>query len=279
MHINNFCLDIIIYISSNLYINKLRDFILHNKSIYANKYAILKHNKEFIKYLAFDNQTSYYHIVFDNTISYVPDLLLYNIHYNLNTKQIYALTNILSYYVINNIITHEHAKIYLLSVFTNSKNIKNRRVKFCLKLFKVIFNENWEYCNINLYDLFSIINYIVYKEYNKLYEILYNIKIHKPLTPLDTLHILIKCNDDIHNLNIKINKDMRLYKCVIYYILYNYIFNIYDYIIQTKLNKLIPIILEKSLTIKNIIIDDNNIPINLKLMFLKKIENVYDIFT
>jgi len=167
----------------------------------------------------------------------------------------------------------------LLSVFTKSKNIKNRRVKFCLKLFKVIFNENWEYCNINLYDLFNIINYVVYKEYNKLYEILYNIKIHKTLMPLDTLHILIKCNDDIHNLNIKMNNDMRLYKCVIYYILYNYIGNIRDYIIQTKLKKLIPIIIEKSLTIKNVIIDDKNIPINFKLMFLKKIENVYDIFT
>ena len=61
---------------------------------------------------------------------------------------------------------------------------------------------------------------------------------------------------------------MRLYKCVIYYILYNYIENIYDYIIQTKLNKLIPIILEKSLTIKNIINDDTKLPINLKLAML-----------
>lgn len=279
MHINNFCLDIVIYISSKLYINKLRNFILHDKSIYANKYTLLKHNKEFIKYLAFDNHTSYYHIVFDNTISYVPDLILYNIQYDFNTKQIYALTNILSYYVINNVITHEHAKLYLLSVFTKSKNIKNRRVKFCLKLFKVIFNENWEYCNINLYDLFNIINYVVYKEYNKLYEILYNIKIHKPLTPLDTLHVLIKCNDDIHALNIKMNNDMSLYKCVIYYILYNYIGNIQDYISQTKLKKLIPVILEKSLEIKSIIVNNNNLPINFKILFLKKIEYVYELFT
>ena len=279
MYINNFCLDIVIYISSKLYINKLRNFILHDKSIFANKYTLLKHNKEFIKYLAFDNNTSYYHIVFDNTISYVPDLILYNIQYNLNTKQIYALTNILSYYVINNVITHEHAKLYLLSVFTKSKNIKNRRVKFCLKLFKVIFNENWEYCNINLYDLFNIINYVVYKEYNKLYEILYNIKIHKPLMALDTLHVLIKCNDDIHKLNIKMNNDMSLYKCVIYYILYNYIGNIQDYIIQTKLKKLIPVILEKSLEINSIIANNKNLPINLKLMFLKKIGYVYDLFT
>ena len=279
MYINNFCLDIVIYISSKLYINKLRNFILHDKSIFANKYTLLKHNKEFIKYLAFDNNTSYYHIVFDNTISYVPDLILYNIQYNLNTKQIYALTNILSYYVINNVITHEHAKLYLLSVFTKSKNIKNRRVKFCLKLFKVIFNENWEYCNINLYDLFNIINYVIYKEYNKLYEILYNIKIHKPLMALDTLHVLIKCNDDIHKLNIKMNNDMSLYKCVIYYILYNYIGNIQDYIIQTKLKKLIPVILEKSLEINSIIANNKNLPINLKLMFLKKIGYVYDLFT
>ena len=99
------------------------------------------------------------------------------------------------------------------------------------------------------------------------------------MTPLDTLHVLIKCNDDIHTLNIKMNNDVCLYKCVIYYILYNYIENIHDYIIQTKLKKLIPIILQKCLEIKNIINNNKKFPNNLKLLFLKKIENVYNLFT
>ena len=75
------------------------------------------------------------------------------------------------------------------------------------------------------------------------------------------------------------NNDMSLYKCVIYYILYNYIGNIQDYISQTKLKKLIPVILEKSLEIKSIIVNNNNLPINLKILFLKKIEYVYELFT
>jgi hypothetical protein len=279
MLITDFSSDIIIYISSYLYIYNLGNFILHDKSIYENKYNILKHNKDFNKYLAFDNQTSYYHIVFDNTISNISDLLLHNIHYSLNTKQIYALTNMLSYYVINNIITKQNAKTYLLSVYTNSKNKKNRRVKFCLKLFKVVFNENWEYFNINLYDLYNIICCVVYRDYNKLYDILYNIKIHKSLLPLDTIHILIKCNDDIHKLNINMNDDMYLYKCVICYIMYNYIEHIYEYIIQTKLKNLIPTIIEKCFVITKLINDNKKITNNLKIMFLEKIDTVYNIFT
>jgi len=279
MLITDFSSDIITYISSYLYIYNLRNFILHDKTIYENKYNILKHNKDFIKYLAFDNQTSYYHIVFDNTISNISDLLLHNIHYSLNTKQIYALTNMLSYYVINNIITKQNAKTYLLSVYTNSKNKKNRRVKFCLKLFKVVFNENWEYFNINLYDLYNIICCVVYRDYNNLYEILYNIKIHKSLLPLDTIHILIKCNDDIHKLNINMNDDMYLYKCVICYIMYNYIEHIYEYIIQTKLKNLIPTIIEKCFVITKLINDNKKITNNLKIMFLEKIDTVYNIFT
>jgi len=279
MLLTDFSSDIITYISSYLYIYNLRNFILHDKTIYENKNNILKHNKDFIKYLAFDNQTSYYHIVFDNTISNISDLLLHNIHYNLNTKQIYALTNMLSYYVINNIITKQNAKTYLLSVYTNSKNKKNRRVKFCLKLFKVVFNENWEYFNINLYDLYNIICCVVYRDYNNLYEILYNIKIHKSLLPLDTIHILIKCNDDIHKLNINMNDDMYLYKCVICYIMYNYIEHIYEYIIQTKLKNLIPTIIEKCFVITKLINDNKKITNNLKIMFLEKIDTVYNIFT
>ena len=279
MLITDFSSDIITYISSYLYIYNLRNFILHDKTIYENKYNILKHNKDFIKYLAFDNQTSYYHIVFDNTISNISDLLLHNIHYSLNTKQIYALTNMLSYYVINNIITKQNAKTYLLSVYTNSKNKKNRRVKFCLKLFKVVFNENWEYFNINLYDLYNIICCVVYRDYNNLYEILYNIKIHKSLLPLDTIHILIKCNDDIHKLNINMNDDMYLYKCVICYIMYNYIEHIHEYIIQTKLKNLIPTIIEKCFVITKLINDNKKITNNLKIMFLEKIDTVYNIFT
>jgi hypothetical protein len=279
MLITDFSSDIIIYISSYLYIYNLGNFILHDKSIYENKYNILKHNKDFNKYLAFDNQTSYYHIVFDNTISNISDLLLHNIHYSLNTKQIYALTNMLSYYVINNIITKQNAKTYLLSVYTNSKNKKNRRVKFCLKLFKIVFNENWEYFNINLYDLYNIICCVVYRDYNKLYDILYNIKIHKSLLPLDTIHILIKCNDDIHKLNIKMNDDMYLYKCIICYIMYNYIEHIHEYIIQTKLKNLIPTIIEKCFVITKLINDNKKITNNLKIMFLEKIDTVYNIFT
>jgi len=279
MLITDFSSDIIIYISSYLYIYNLGNFILHDKSIYENKYNILKHNKDFNKYLAFDNQTSYYHIVFDNTISNISDLLLHNIHYSLNTKQIYTLTNMLSYYVINNIITKQNAKTYLLSVYTNSKNKKNRRVKFCLKLFKIVFNENWEYFNINLYDLYNIICCVVYRDYNKLYDILYNIKIHKSLLPLDTIHILIKCNDDIHKLNIKMNDDMYLYKCVICYIMYNYIEHIHEYIIQTKLKNLIPTIIEKCFVITKLINDNKKITNNLKIMFLEKIDTVYNIFT
>jgi hypothetical protein len=279
MLITDFSSDIITYISSYLYIYNLRNFILYDKTIYENKNNILKHNKDFIKYLAFDNQTSYYHIVFDNTISNISDLLLHNIHYSLNTKQIYALTNMLSYYVINNIITKQNAKTYLLSVYTNSKNKKNRRVKFCLKLFKVVFNENWEYFNINLYDLYNIICCVVYRDYNNLYEILYNIKIHKSLLPLDTIHILIKCNDDIHKLNINMNDDMYLYKCVICYIMYNYIEHIYEYIIQTKLKNLIPTIIEKCFVITKLINDNKKITNNLKIMFLEKIDTVYNIFT
>jgi hypothetical protein len=278
MLITDFSSDIIIYISSYLYIYNLGNFILHDKSIYENKYNILKHNKDLNKYLAFDNQTSYYHIVFDNTILNISDLLLHNTQYSLNTKQIYALTNMLSYYVINNVITNQNAKTYLLSVFTNSKNKKNRRVKFCLKLFKVVFNENWEYFNINLYDLYNIICYVVYRDYDKLYDILYNIKIHKSLLPLDTIHILIKCNDDIHKLNIKMNDDMYLYKCVICYIMYNYIEHIHEYIIQTKLKNLIPTIIEKCFVITKLINDNKKITNNLKIMFLEKIDTVYNIF-
>ena len=291
MLITNFSMDIILYISSNLYINKLCNFIIHDKYLFANKYAILRNNPYIIKFLEFDNTTSLYQLVFNNTISNIPDLV-YDINYNFNQKDLITMTNMVSYYVHDNVIDRDLAKIYLLNIYMkewengnpDNANIlkfkyKNRRSRLCLKLFKAIFNDNWEYCNINLYDLFNIIYYIIYKKYNNLYEILYNIKIHKSLTPLDTLHILIKCNDIIHNLNIKINNDISLYKCVIYYILYDYIENIYDYIIKTKLKNLIPIILQKCFEIKNIINNNKKIPNNLKLMFLKKFENVYGLFT
>lgn len=291
MLITNFSLDIIICISSNLYINKLYNFIFHHKNIFANKYAILRNNTHIIKFLVFDNTTSLYQLAFNNTISNIPKLI-YNKNHNFNHNELNTITNIVSYYISKNVINRESAKLYLLDIYTkrwlnanfNYTNIikikhKNKRIRLCLKLFKVIFNDNWEYCNINLYDIFNIIYYIVYKKYNNLYEILYNIKIHKSLTPLDTLHVLIKCNDDIHTLNIKMNNDVCLYKCVIYYILYNYIENIHDYIIQTKLKKLIPIILQKCLEIKNIINNNKKFPNNLKLLFLKKIENVYNLFT
>ena len=159
---------------------------------------------------------------------------------------------------------------------------KNARIKLCLKLFASIYDYEWEYLNINLCDLFNIICCVVYKKYNKLYEILYNIKIHKSLAPLKTLHILINYKDDIDNTILSINKEndnICLLNFVVLFILYNYIENIHNYIIQTEFKKLIPIIIQKSLEIKTTICDNRKMPNNLKLMFLKKINNVYDIFT
>ena len=104
MLINNFCFDIIIYISSKLQINNLGIFILHDKSLYFYKYTILKNNKHIIKYLAFDNTTSYYYLVFNNTISNIFEQfepLLYNIKSDYSRKELYAITNILSYNIVN----------------------------------------------------------------------------------------------------------------------------------------------------------------------------------
>lgn len=252
-----------------------------------------------INYVIFDNTTSYYNIVFNNTISNIPELLLDNIHYDFNIKELYTITNIVSYYIINNMISKEVVTTYLLNIYMNGWNnnssdnnfnysnifknkYKNARTKLCLKLFEPIFDYEWEYFNINLHDLFNIICCVVYKKYNKLYEILYNIKIHKSLMILKTMHILINYKNDIDNLILVISKendDICLLKCVVLFILYNYIENIHHYIIQTEFKKLIPIIIQKSLEIKSLICDNKRMPNNLKLMFLKKISNVYNIFT
>ena len=290
MFISELCLDIIICISSNLYINNLSNFILQDKTVYANRYAIIRNNPHIIKYLLFDDKPLYYYLVFKN------DILSNNIHNDFNNKELYAITNIVSYYIFNNAIIREIAKTYLLNIytraFTNNSNInytnifknkyKNTRIKLCLKLFYPIFNYEWEYFNINLSDLFNIISCVVYKKYNKLYELLYNIEIHKSVMPLKTLHILINYKDDIDNTILAINKDydnILLLKYVILFILYKYIENIHHHIIKMGFERLIPIIIQKCTEIKSLISDNKKIPNNFKLMFLKKLNNVYDIFT
>jgi hypothetical protein len=291
MLINEFCLDIIIYISSKLEINILGNFILHDKSIYFHKYTILKNNQSIIKYLEFDNTTSYYYLIFNNSISNIFDSSLYNKQHNYNINELYAITNILSYNIANDKINREIAGIYLFNIFIKSKSTnynyrnivksKNKRLALCCTLFGSIFNYDWEYLNINLYDLFNIINCIVYKNYNKLYDILYNVKIHKKITPLKTLHILInyKIDIDYYDDNSYDYDKTCLLKYVIIYILYNYIENIQNYIIDTEFNKLVPIIIYKCYEIKETISDNKRIPNNLKLLFLKQINNVCNIFT
>jgi len=290
MLISQLCLDIIICISSNLYINNLSNFILQDKTIYANRYAIIRNNPHIIKYLLFDDKPLYYYLVFKN------DILSNNIHYDFNNKELYAITNIVSYYIVDNTIIREIAKTYLLNIYTRAltnnsyidyanifKNkYKNTRIKLCLKLFYPIFDYEWEYFNINLSDLFNIISCVVYKKYNKLYELLYNIEIHKLVMPLKTLHILINYKDDIDNTILAINKDydnILLLKYVILFILYKYIDNIHHHIIEMGFERLIPIIIQKCTEIKSLISDNKKIPNNFKLMFLKKLNNVYDIFT
>lgn len=299
MPISHLCLDILLCISSNLYINNLCNFILHDKTIFANKFTILRNNPSIIKYLIFDNTISLYHLIFNYDIfanDILPDnILSRKIHYELNN----AITNIVSYYIVDNAIIREVAETYLLNIFMrgwakhnnypnfNYPNLfktkyKNARIKLCLKLFKPIFDYEWEYFNINLSDLFNIICCIVYKKYNKLYEILYHIKIHKSVMPLQTLHILINYKEDIDNTILAINKEndnICLLKYVVFYILYNYIESIHQYILQKGFSKLTPIIIQKCTEITNLISDNKKIPNNLKLMFLKKLNSVYDIFT
>jgi hypothetical protein len=71
-----------------------------------------------------------------------------------------------------------------------------------------------------------------------------------------------------------------LFNYVIIYILYDYIENIHQHIIHTntKFKRLIPAILEKCLEIKKGIDDDDRIPNNLKLMFLKKNDVVFNLY-
>jgi hypothetical protein len=69
-----------------------------------------------------------------------------------------------------------------------------------------------------------------------------------------------------------------LLKYIIIYILYNYIEKIKNYIIDTEFNKLVPIIIYKCYEIRETIKDNKKIPNNLKLLFLKQISNVCNIF-
>jgi hypothetical protein len=276
-----------------MHINVLGNFILHDKSLYFHKNTILKNNQHIIKYLEFDNTTPYYYIIFNNTISNIfePfDVSLYNKPCYYNIKELYAITNILSYNIVNDKINREITGIYLFNIFIKSKSTnynygnilksKNKKLALCCKLFGSIFNYEWEYLNINLYDLFNIIYYIVYKNYNKLYDILYNVKIHKKIIPLKTLYILINYKIDIDYSDDNRNDYDKtcLLKYVIIYILYNYIENIQNYIIDTEFNKLVPIIIYKCYEIKETISNNKRIPNNLKLLFLKQMSNVCNIF-
>lgn len=292
MDISNFCSDIILCISSRLFIHNLRSFILLDKSMYSHKYAILKNNKDIIKYMLYDTTTPYYYIIFDYTYG---NINANRYDYKYNDKELYAAINMLSYYVSNNVVHKEVAEIYMLNIFVRMKNnnysnylgednvvickIKNRRIKLCCKLFSIIFNYNWEYLNINLRDLFTIIYCIVYKRYNNLYDVLYNIRIHKSLEPLKTLYILIGYENEItENLNnLKYNM-IGICKYTILYIIFNYIDNIQDYIIKEKYNLLIHVIVDKCIEINEIISDNSYLPINLKLLVLTKINKVYNIF-
>lgn len=295
MNLNNFCVDIILYISSRLHIHNLSNFILLDKSMYSHKYAIIKNNKDIIKYILYDTTTPLYYIIFDNTYA---NTNANRYDYQYNDKELYASTNMLSYYVLNKVIHKEDAEIYLLNIFVRIRNnnyssyrgdenilnckIRNKRIKRCCKLFGSIFNYNWEYSNINLYDLFNIIYCIVYKKYNNLYDILYNIRIHKSLEPIRTLHILIGYEKYISD---NANADNANYiitgicKYTMLYIIYNYIEDIKDYIIDARYTLLIEVIIDKCIEIDSILRYNNYLPKNLKLLVFEKIKNVYNIFT
>lgn len=288
-------MDIILSISSTLFINNLRSFILLDKSIYSHKYAILKNNKDIIKYMLYDTATPYYYVIFDNTYANI-NANLYD--YKFNDKELYAAANTLSYYVINKVVRKEVAEIYLLNIFVRTKNnnyskylgeeniatrkIKNKRIRLCCKLFGSIFNYNWEHSNINLYDLFNVIYCIVYKRYDNIYDVLYNMKIHKSLEPIKTMQILIGYENDITaNINNANNANyimIGIYKYTILYIIYDYLENIQDYIIKTKFNLLIHVIVDKCIEIKGFLIENNYLPNKLKLLVLAKISKVYNIF-
>lgn len=274
-------LDILIYISRSLSITALSNFILHGKHTYDNRVAFLKSNPSLHKYLRFDNTTSLYHIIF--LFNRLP-------HYDnesiRNSNGLYAITNIVSYSVANEELSNDVAENYLLTMYASAyhgnfdtkRRYKSRRLKLCCKIFKHIFHYEWEYLNINLCDLFDIIHSIVYKNYNALYGILYHLKIHKSLSPLKTLHILLNYKENVDTVarDGDILDDILCY--VLIYILYNYIEHIYHYIIESEFKKLIPMILEKSVEIKSSIGDNKRLPNNLKIMFLKKINHVYDLF-
>jgi len=274
-------LDILIYISRSLSIKALSNFILHGKHTYDNRVAFLKSNPSLHKYLRFDNTTSLYHIIFLFNDNILP-------HYDNDSDRngLYAITNIVSYSVANEELSNDVAENYLLTMYASAyhgnfdtkRRYKSRRLKLCCKIFKHIFHYEWEYLNINLCDLFDIIHSIVYKNYNALYGILYHLKIHKSLSPLKTLHILLNYKENVDTVarDGDILDDILCY--VLIYILYNYIEHIYHYIIESEFKKLIPMILEKSVEIKSSIGDNKRLPNNLKIMFLKKINHVYDLF-
>ena len=276
-------------------------FLLHGKYLYSNRHIFLLQNPDVNKYTKFvDSASSYRYMVFNNPVSHIlsniPELLLlHDVKYDFNRQELYTITNFVSYYIVTNVIDKEVAEMFLLNIYIkknitsdfNYANIvrrkyKNSRVKLCWKLFNTIFNYDWEYFNINLYDLFDVIYCIVYKRYNTLYDVLYNITIHKSLEPMKTLYIILNYKEEIDAISEEVGADtdaMSLLNYTIIYILYNYIENIHNHIIHTEFKRLIPAILGKCQEIKEGIEDGNRIPNNLKLMFLNKNNIVYNLYT
>ena len=89
--------------------------------------------------------------------------------------------------------------------------------------------------------------------------------------PLKTLHILLQYKGDVDT-----EGDILCFTII--YILYHYVEHIHHYIKETEFVKLIPAILEKCGEIKGGLRDNKNLPNNLKIMFLKKLDTTYDTF-
>ena len=280
-------------------------FLLHGKYLYSNRHIFLLQNPDLNKYTKFvDSASSYRCVIFNipvsRILSNIPELLN-DVKYDFNRQELYAITNAVSYYIVNNVIDKKVAEMYLLNIYMktniasdfNYANIvrrkyKNSRAKLCWKLFKEMFHfyYEWEYFNINLYDLFDVIYCIVYKRYNALYDVLYNISIHKSLEPMKTLYILLNYKEEIDAISNELVRrssddidSISLLNYAIIYILYNYIENIHNHIINTEFKRLIPTIIGKCHEIKEGIDADNRIPNNLKLMFLKKNNSVYNLYS
>jgi len=95
--------------------------------------------------------------------------------------------------------------------------------------------------------------------------------------PLKTFFMLLHYKDDVDGIS-GTQTDADIFCFAIIYILYHYIEHIHHYIKDSEFSRLIPAIIEKCGEIKRGIRDNKRLPSNLQVMFLKKINNVYDIF-